>query len=67
MKIATADVLISRQAILDRLRPVKAKLINEIEAGNRDWAQLSNLLQEYQDLQTGADALGHTCSIEDRA
>jgi hypothetical protein len=66
-KIPTSAVSMSCEKLLACAKAAKAALIDEINAGNRDWAKLQMLLDAYSDYQTGADALGYGGSIENHA
>lgn len=66
-KIATSEVLIARQLLIEHATLAKKDLFSLIESGHREWDKMRHALERYQDLLTAADALGHTTSIEDRA
>lgn len=66
-KITTSDVRLSREILLQQVSRAKTEVLRLINAGERNPADLRNALDEYIDFQTGADALGYTTSIEDRA
>jgi hypothetical protein len=67
MKVATPEVALARSLIIEEIQPIKKQLISCLESGERDFGRMRNLLERYADYLTAADALGHTCSIEDRA